>query len=271
MTCQELEPFLLAYVDGEFESAETAEVESHLAECESCRNEVEHQREYKRRMREAARAAVGEGAPAALRQRITAAVAAEPRPRRSLRPFIIFPALGAGATAAGVVVYLSEANQQKASIYVTAAVAHHQKDLPLEVEDPQIPNIQKWFHGKVDFAPSRIPTLRQVSLRGARLSNLSDRPAAYVAFGNPSQRRISLFVFEAPGLQLTGGRRINNREVLLANEHGYNVALWKDDEIAYSLVGDLDEREILELVAASERRGAPAAAPVVTPVAAPAP
>ncbi len=52
---------------------------------------------------------------------------------------------------------------------------------------------------------------------------------------------------------MRGGKRIADREVLLTNQQGYNVVLWKDREIAYSLVSDLEEQDILELVSASGR------------------
>jgi anti-sigma factor RsiW len=120
----------------------------------------------------------------------------------------------------------------------------------MEVQDGQPVSIQRWLSGKVDFAP-RVPQLRKVSLIGARLSNVSDRPAAYITYGDQGERRVSLFVFDAPDLELKGGRRINDRQVLLSNQHGYNVVIWKDREIAYSLVSDLEEKDVLELVSAS--------------------
>ena len=93
--------------------------------------------------------------------------------------------------------------------------------------------------------------LFEMNLPGPASSNPYVEVRVSATFSQGGQRRVSLFVFTAPDLTVPGGRRINDRDVLLANQHGYNVALWKDREIAYSLVSDLDEQDVLELVAAS--------------------
>jgi len=36
--------------------------------------------------------------------------------------------------------------------------------------------------------------------------------------------------------------------VRLVNARGYNVAIWRNDEIVYSLVSDLDEHDLFQLV-----------------------
>jgi predicted anti-sigma-YlaC factor YlaD len=41
MKCEEIRPWLMAFLDGEIEQREKSEVERHLVECESCRREYE--------------------------------------------------------------------------------------------------------------------------------------------------------------------------------------------------------------------------------------
>jgi predicted anti-sigma-YlaC factor YlaD len=41
MKCEEIRPWLMAFLDGEIEQREKSEVEKHLAECENCRREYE--------------------------------------------------------------------------------------------------------------------------------------------------------------------------------------------------------------------------------------
>ena len=43
LECRDLSSFLPAYVDGEFEGTETAEIEDHLTGCADCRREVSMQ------------------------------------------------------------------------------------------------------------------------------------------------------------------------------------------------------------------------------------
>lgn len=258
MDCQDLERFLQPFVDGEFEGEETVEFEAHLVECEQCRAAVAEQRALKRKLRESGGAvcALNPAMPAALRGRVLAGLREQEEAVR--RPFWQRPALAYAAVltvVAGSGVYYLRVGtaHDRAATYASAAIANHRRQLPLEVQDPQPVGIQRWLRGKVDFAP-RVPQLRKVSLIGARLSNLSDRQAAYIAYGTRGDRRVSLFVFDAPDLEVRGGRRIADREVLFTNQQGYNVVLWKDREIAYSLVSDLDEGDILELVSASGRQ-----------------
>ncbi|HEY3447568.1 MAG TPA: zf-HC2 domain-containing protein [Myxococcales bacterium] len=255
MDCQDFEPFLFAYVDGEFDGPERADADTHLAECEACRREVEQQRAFKRRLKEVASeaSALSPPAPAALRERIESALAQERAPRRLplLRPAYLVPAGLAAAATVAVIVWLSGTSPEQANAFITASILHHQGDLRLDVEDDQSQKVRDWLRGRVDFAPSRIPELRNVAMRGARVSQLNGRPAAYVLYGpraGAPARRVSLLVFDAPDLRLPAGRRIADHDVLLANQRGYNVAVWKDREIAYSLVSDLDEHDLVELL-----------------------
>lgn len=258
MTCQDFERFLQPFADGEFEGDESAEFEAHLNACAGCRAAVAEQRAFRRKLRETVRqpCSLNPALPAGLRERVSAALRAEQAFQRC--PFWKRPALAYAAAltvvASSAVYYLRIGQaRDRVATYAEAAIANHRRGLPLEVQDIQPIGIQRWLHGKVDFAP-QVPQLRKVSLIGARLSNLSDRQAAYIAYGAGDERRVSLFVFDAPDLEVQGGRRIADREVLLTNQHGYNVVLWKDHEIAYSLVSDLDEQDILEMVSAPASR-----------------
>ncbi|MCK4224948.1 MAG: zf-HC2 domain-containing protein [candidate division Zixibacteria bacterium] len=41
MKCEEIRPYLMAYLDGEIEHHKKSEIEKHLSECESCRKEYQ--------------------------------------------------------------------------------------------------------------------------------------------------------------------------------------------------------------------------------------
>ena len=125
--------------------------------------------------------------------------------------------------------------------------------------------MEAWFDGKLDHRVS-VPHWPNVRLSGARISNVTDRPAAYISYerggdthGAPA-RRIGLFVFddtrrevEAPPL----------RAVQVNSSLGYNVAMWREGEIVYELVSDLDESDIRRMLA---QQAAPRDVPVaVTP------
>lgn len=259
MRCQDFENFLQPYADGELEEGEALDLEAHLLSCPSCHARVVEQRALRQTLRKAAEApsTLNPSPAAELRARVLRGieqVQAEQRIPLWRRPAFAAAAMAvllAGGTISYVAFDRKTEREQRAVLYAKDSIAHHRRALPLEVRGEK-PHIQSWFQGKVDFAP-RLPNLRKVNLIGARLSNLSDRQAAYLVYDAKDDRRVSLFVFDAPDLEVQGGKKVADREVMLTNQQGYNVILWKDHEIAYSLVSDLDEQDILDLVTSEAR------------------
>ncbi len=258
--CSDLELSLHPFVDGELEGDDRAELAKHLSECQRCREEVELLAEYKARMRAVSSESTRFCAPEGLAARLGLSLEREARARgrRSWLPYVGWPVGLAAAAACLVLVvvsYNSYNGRERTRALVDASVTNHRRQLPMEVSDASIPQVRSWFEGKLGFAPNRIPQLGTAERASARLSNLKEREAAYVLFGGPDRRRVSLFVFDAPDLQIAGERRVADRDVLIANQQGYNVAIWKDRGVAYSLVSELEERDILELIATSASQG----------------
>jgi anti-sigma factor RsiW len=85
---------------------------------------------------------------------------------------------------------------------------------------------------------------------GARLSNIQDRPAAYVRYDLP-RGHLGLFILDDPERRFGEvGRAVQAgpSTVRLINARGFNVAVWRRNEIVYSLVSDLDEEDLAQLV-----------------------
>jgi anti-sigma factor RsiW len=206
-------------------------------------------------LRRCLRDAMGTGgpcgrAPAALRVRIAAALEREARPwwRRALAPLPV--AALAASIAAVALVLLPRGGQDP---LVEEAVRRHVRDLPLEVTAASVgpESVPAWFAGKLDFNP-RPPRFHanEVRLVGARLSHISDRPAAYMRYQLP-RGHVGLFIVDDPDHRFgESGRvvRIGPEIVRLVNARGYNLAVWRHDQIVYSLVGDLDEEQLAHLV-----------------------
>ena len=72
MNCDEAEILLHALIDGELDAGHAREVESHIAGCPRCAAAL---RDYREMSKAIAEAGAGYTAPAALRQRIEAALA----------------------------------------------------------------------------------------------------------------------------------------------------------------------------------------------------
>ena len=67
---------------------------------------------------------------------------------------------------------------------------------------------------------------------------------------------MSLLIVDDPEQQQLAGaaRRIADREIWLSQARGFNVASWRNHEIVYSLISDLDEQDVLALVKSAEMR-----------------
>lgn len=258
MDCRELERSVDAYLDGEFDDRERLEAEAHLATCPPCRAMVDRQGALRLALRAKLREAMAPPAaagraPPHLRARLEASLAHERRPlwRRVLQPV---PLAAAAACAMGVLVVL--AGHSGDAALVEEAIRVHHRALPLEVDAAAMPG---WFTGKLDFHPS-LPhfAVDSARLEGARLSNLREWPAAYVRYRLP-RGQAGLFIvddpdgrFDAPGREVKVGPQV----VRVVNARGYNVAVWRQDEIVYSLVSDLDEDALFRLVQAAQAESA---------------
>jgi hypothetical protein len=93
---------------------------------------------------------------------------------------------------------------------------------------------------------------------GARAAHLGDRPCAYMRYQAP-RGQMGLFVVADSGRRLSDlGEmvRFGPPAVRVLNARGYNVAVWRENEMVYSLVSDLEAADLTRLVETA--RGAPA-------------
>jgi mycothiol system anti-sigma-R factor len=254
MTCQELERFLYPYLDGEFEPEERLEVDAHLSHCADCARRVHEEARLQQALRQAARQAVhGTRAPDTLRARIQGGLRQEQQRRTRQRWWMQAGAAAAVLLVAGGAWMTLEARQHKR--IMDDAARRHALQWPVEVKGGH-EGVERWFAGKLDHRVP-VPQLHDAVLHGARISNVMDRQAAYISYERAPQaegapaRRIGLFVFndthgevEAPALPA----------VQMGSSHGYNVAVWRDQEIVYELVTDLDESDIRRMLAEQGRQ-----------------
>jgi len=144
-------------------------------------------------------------------------------------------------------------------LLVEEAVRKHHRGLPLEVTTASVgpEAIPGWFAGKLDFKPTP-PQFKEKEARvvGARLSHLREYPAAYIRYDLP-RGQAGLFIVDDPErrFEATGREvQIGPRTLRVINAKGYNVAVWRQDEIVYSLVSDLGEDDLFQLVRDAQAR-----------------
>lgn len=247
MTCRDLDTQLTAYLDGELIAEASLSVENHLASCEACRRRLEIERHNLNAIRQAAKA----GAPVAPEQfkaRLFENLRrdGDQQRRSSVRRFA---AMAAGVTVALVVGHQSYRSYQR-RLYEQDAAFRHARQLPLEVTQGN-EGVQQWFGGKVDYRVN-VPSFPNAKCAGGRLLNVRDKQAAYIRYDGA--RPMGLFVYGDDGDVDVG------TEPAMGSSHGYNVVSWREGDVVYQLVSDLNEDDIRELVPGTNAQ--PQSAPV---------
>jgi anti-sigma factor RsiW len=259
MDCPEARVLILDRRRGALPEDVRAQVDRHLAGCEACRQEDAADRVLSTLLEERLPRPT---APASLRRSLearfatpaesTTPVRTETRARSSRR----VGALAAFAAAAlgGVLFLFSPLSPLSVSRapdrMVAEAVSDHLRVLysehPLEVASGGVHQVKPWFEGRVDFAPVvGFGGDEDFPLEGGAVAYFVDRKAAMYAF----KRRlhlITLFVYPAAGLPwpVGGNVAVGHARATLETSRGFHVLLWRDADLGYALVSDLDEHEL---------------------------
>jgi anti-sigma factor RsiW len=276
MICEEARENLSAARHGRLPEPAAAALASHLEGCAACRHEDAAERALGEAL---AHRLPRRAAPASLKQRLESQLLAAPRGSPAAPDRLRSVAAGAGrpgraergvrgwrvpaaafalglAMAAAIALYYQRAvvpETRAVAQLETEAVNDHLRILnsehPLEVESGGIHQVKPWFQGRVDFAPV-VPFAgdAEFPLQGGAVSWVLDRKAATFIF----KRRlhtISLFVFRSDGLSwpTSGLVPVGRAMARPARVRGYNLLLWRDGELGYALVSDVDAGELAML------------------------
>ncbi|HEY4186646.1 MAG TPA: hypothetical protein VGP07_16330 [Polyangia bacterium] len=122
---------------------------------------------------------------------------------------------------------------------------------PIEIESGGIHQVKPWFTGRVDFAPRvAFSGDDDFPLLGGNVGYFRDRKAAVFVF----KRRlhtISLLVFPVEGLPWSDDSADKHIGRLFVDERtsrGFNTLLWRDGDLGYALVSDVNSHD-LEILA----------------------
>jgi anti-sigma factor RsiW len=254
MTCPEARDWLLDAQRDRLAPEARAALEAHLRECSAC----VHEERAEALLTEALEQRLPQhGAPVALKRRLAgawpAATAEAPRAWWRWRHYLV----PAAALAALLLVVLPlvqrRASERDAGRMVAEAVNDHLRILasqhPLDVESGGLHQVKPWFAGRLDFAPVvRFEGDADFPLRGGAVGYYLDRKAAVFVFGR-RLHTISLFVFRADGLPWPsqGLQRVGATQARVTASRGYTSILWRDGELGYALVSDVDPAELTRL------------------------
>jgi anti-sigma factor (TIGR02949 family) len=273
MKCDDYKPLVHVYVDGEFDERDVFEVELHLEGCESCRNLTRHESKMRGQFKASFELdRTPEDLKARLMGRLEAVAKAEAgQAVESLEPsenpssgqvWILGPLAAAAAAAALLIIFWDAPAQPGFEPIVEESVNWHRKNLPIEVTGPSGDRVKTWLRPKVDF-PVRLPKFertgrQEVSLLGARLSNVRERQAAYVVY-EVDGNKVSVMLIDGR----RAGNRLKAKVTPAARRHfdsvapafytnnGYNVAVIKDNGVTYSITSELPREDMVQLVDAA--------------------
>ena len=254
MTCDEARGRLLDARRGRLDPEALAALRGHLQTCAACAHED---------TAEALLSEVLEGrlpqhaAPVALKRRLAAewpgTPTAGPGPWRRWGRYLV-PAAAVAAVLLIVVPLAGQrASERAASRMVAEAVNDHLRILasqhPLDIESGGIHQVKPWFEGRLDFAPViRFDGDQDFPLRGGAVGYYLDRKAADFVF-NRRLHTVSLFVFRADGLPwpARGLTPLGGGQAHVTTSRGFTSVLWRDGELGYALVSDVDPADLARL------------------------
>lgn len=280
MNCENVGRWLDALLDGELDSKNTVEVQTHLDACPECQQRYEAKRAVSMNLR---RLDVGYAAPERLRARIYEALEVEgaglpersstgrqapalgrsqqrpdaQEPTRAGRWFLWAGWPVALAASALLATALLHQRDQEADIIVAAHVrsllANHLSD----VLSSSHHTVKPWFAGKIDFAPP-VPDLSALGfeLIGGRLDYLEHQPVAAIVYRKHGHV-INVLVSRS-GSDL--GTLPHTSRV-----GGYSLRSWKQGGLDVAAISDIDPLELANLQQGYETPPASTPEPSNTP------
>jgi anti-sigma factor RsiW len=252
-SCDEIQPLVRDAIRGGLDEATRARVYEHLATCPACAKLADEERALDALLEQKL---PQYAAPLALKRRLQARLpplAATPAPprRRALGRWLT-PLSAAVAACAVLAVGLRHWLPAPGEPMVDEAVADHlrvvYRDHPTDVTSGGPHQVKPWFTGRLDFA---LPTVfggdDNFTLEGGSVGYYLDRKAAVLVY----KRRLhteSLFVFRADGFSFPrADRSLGRVSAAVRHERGFSVVVWRDGELGYALVSDLNTEELVGL------------------------
>ena len=244
--CEQTRIRLMAELRGRRSSAEQANFNQHLQGCPDCSHIFERERAIERALEARPVFAL----PDALRAQLAVKVGVSKPKRRFARALaVLAPSLALCALALLLVRAVSSPNQ----VLVSEAVNDHLRVLyaehPIEIESGGIHQVKPWFAGRLDFAPVLSFTGNdEFPLLGGAIGLFVDRKAATFVFKH-RLHTATLFVFRSEGLNwpLRHDTSLGALPASSAASRGFNVLLWRQQDLGYALVSDMNGADLARL------------------------
>jgi anti-sigma factor RsiW len=246
--CKAARAELLNAIRGRLAEPERTSFAQHLSTCAECSNIYERERALEKILAERPTFSL----PQALREKLTAQLTpAQPKRRFGRLAAVVLPS-AAAAVFAGLLLFTHFQPNQR---LLDEAVNDHLRVLyaehPIEIASGGIHQVKPWFAGRLDFAPVlSFSGDDEFPLEGGAIGLFVDRKAATFLFKH-HLHSASLFVFRSDGLSwpLRADASAGALPASGAALRGFNVLLWRDGDLGYALVSDMDRSELGRLAA----------------------
>lgn len=248
LSCKELMPFWPMYLDGELQEGDAAPYLRHLDECERCRGFVEGETRFRQVFRNKVRSSGEERVPDALRARIDGMAKTNPG-------FVPKNRFVLASSAFAVLVALTFTTQSGFSPTLQLVADTHREGLPLDVKTQDVQEAQKFVDEHVPKV--KLPKVQHPSmhLAGARVMDFRGQRGVIVRYVvGPEKQPVSLVVYPGGGEQVRMHRAVpaGHYRVFVDQVGELHAAVWEAQGTVYSMVGNLPEAELLDLVSAAD-------------------
>ena len=252
MPCEDMQPKIEAYLDKELTLSDQRAMEEHLAQCSRCSALLNQLMALSTAIKK-----IGyTNAPVSLRRNIKNGLkemTGESADSFNWRHLLgvglgsaVFSSLLAGfvLTSTALSPLQSQSSDEIVAAHVRSMMVSHLTD----VQSSDQHTVKPWFNGKLDFSPAVLDLQAQgFPLIGGRLDYLNKQPVAALVY----QRRahiINIFI-----------RRLDAaaQPMRLTHQQGYNLIHWRKEGLDYSLVSDLNEKELKQMAGFLESQLAP--------------
>jgi anti-sigma factor RsiW len=250
MSCEEIQPLVRDATRGAGDAASRALVQRHLEGCPACQRLADEERALDRLLEDRL---PQYAAPLSLKRRLQARLPPAPLPARRRRAVRWWGPL-ALAAALALAIGLGTRLRPQSDPLVAEAVADHVRvvlrERPVDIESGGPHQVKPWFTGRLDFAlPSVFGGDDEFKLEGGSVGYYLDRQAAVLVYRR-QLHKASLFVFRGDGLSFPRAEQDLGRvRASVRHARGFSIVLWREGELGYALVSDLNATDLLRLAA----------------------
>jgi anti-sigma factor RsiW len=243
MNCQQSQPLIELYADGELDAAGMVELEKHIHDCPACALAWRNALGLKKALKQEA---LYFPAPTEWRRRVEkelrSQITAGPRWGWGNLKWLTAATSGLATVCVMLLLFVTLTRPSVEQRLTQEVVAGNLRSLMaehmLDVVSTDQHTVKPWFNGRLDFSPPvKDLAAQEFPLAGGRLDYLGGRSVAALVY-HRHKHVINLFIWPVTGR--------DSPPTIPAPLRGYNVIHWTKAEMTFWAVSDLNDGELME-------------------------